>query len=152
MTDKAIIEDCHQIISTCKTLTLATANEIGSHSSYAPYIYSDCKFYILVSGLAEHTSNLINAETKIGCMLIEDEAKSKQIFARKRLMFKSIPVQINRNSTDWDRVIELFNSRFGDIIELLDSLPDFVLFELKPEQAILVKGFGDAHQLSDVFS
>ena len=149
MESRSIHNECKDLIDSCQTLTLATSNQEQSHSSYAPFIYLDKKFYILVSGLAEHTSNLLHAQNKIGCMLIKDEAKSKQIFARKRFMFKSMPLPIDRKSKQWDELMGHFKTRFGDIIDLLDSLPDFVLFELNPVNAVLVKGFGDAHQLTD---
>ncbi len=149
MVEQAIINDCNDLIKSCRTLILATAGETASHSSYAPFVFVDRKFYVLVSGLAEHTNNLINAEKKIGCMLIADESQSAQIFARKRLMFKSKPVQVESDSLQRSEVLQIFKHRFGDIVEVLNSLPDFILFELKPEQATLVKGFGDAHDLTD---
>lgn len=129
---------------------LATASDNASHCSYVPCIWINGKVYILVSGLAEHTGNLKHVKNnKIGCMLIEDESASPQIFARCRLMFKSGVKQIERTSKLWPEIITLFKQRFGEIVEVLDSLPDFVIIELKPEQAVLVKGFGDAHQLSE---
>ncbi len=149
MVDEAVLEDCHQLINSCKSLILATANEKASHASYAPFVQKDQNFYILVSGLAEHTNNLINSPDKMGCMLIADEGESKQIFARRRLMFKAMPIQIERESKQWEVILSQFKTRFGEIVDLLDSLPDFILFELKPEQVVLVKGFGDAHQVPD---
>jgi len=149
MGDETVLAQCSQLIESCKTLMLATASDDGSHSSYAPFIFSDQKFYILLSGLAEHTANVIKARNTIGCMLIVDEADSEQIFARKRLMFKATSTQIDRVSESYSLVMGKFNARFGEIIDLLDSLPDFILFELTPEQAVLVKGFGDAHQIPD---
>ncbi len=151
MVDPGIIEDCKHLIDSSQTLILATGNQADSHASYAPFVCLGKKFYILVSGLAEHTNNLINTKAKIGCMLIEDEIKSQQIFARKRLMFKAIPRQIESESNDWSQIMDKFSDRFGEIINLLNSLPDFVIFELKPANVVLVKGFGDAHQLNDVF-
>jgi len=38
--------------------------------------------------------------------------------------------------------------RFGEIIDGLSQLQDFVLFNLKPEQGLFVKGFGQAYQVS----
>jgi len=148
MCSQGIVDDCSELIINCRSLMLATTSDNSSHCSYVPFIWVNGKVYILVSALAEHTGNLKSAnKNKIGCMLIEDESVSSQIFARRRLMFKSRIYQIERTSKRWPELIDLFKQRFGEIVELLNSLPDFVIFELEPEHAVLVKGFGDAHKL-----
>ena len=147
--DQALVKNCNELILNCKSLILATASRKTAHASYVPFITLEDKFYILVSELAEHTAYLKQPDHEIGCMIIEDESTCTQIFARRRFMFKSKPKNIARGSEQWPDLIALFNRRFGDIIELLDSLPDFSMFELKPKNRVLVKGFGDAHKISD---
>ena len=147
--DSDLIHDCKALITSCKTLILATANEESSHSSYAPFIYYNNNFYILVSALAKHTSQMQSTQRPIGCMLVTDETQSSQIFARCRLMFNALPKLHDRHSKQWPILIDRFKHRFGDIINLLDSLPDFSIFELTPKHAVLVRGFGDAQHLPD---
>lgn len=145
-----LLDDCRGLIRSCRSLMLATADDDSSHCSYVPFIWTGEDVYILVSALAEHTGNLKNAgRKKIGGMLIEDESVSRQIFARRRLMFKSEVAEIRRDADQWAGLIADFRQRYGDIIDLLDSLPDFTIFRLQPRQMVLVKGFGDAHQIEN---
>ena len=148
MSSPSLVDDCNALIDQCLSLHLATSEENSSHCSYVPFIWSEGKIHILVSALAEHTANLKNAKSAVvGCMLIEDESAAEQIFARRRLMFKSAVLQIPRNVDQWPLLIRKFRQRFGEIIDLLDSLPDFTIFELSPDDAVLVKGFGDASKI-----
>ena len=149
MQSASLVDDCNTLIENCQSLMMATTNDESSHCSYVPYIWVNQRLYILVSALAQHTTNLKNTDDHaIGCMLIEDESVSSQIFARQRLMFRAKVIEISRDADQWQKIIELFRIRFGEIIDLLDSLPDFTLMELDPEDAVLVKGFGDAHTVS----
>ena len=69
------------------TLQLATQDADGvPNASYAPFALADDGFYILVSELARHGTNL-QASDKLSVMLVEDESESKSVFARKRLTF-----------------------------------------------------------------
>ncbi len=148
MPSENLIEECRGLIGKCQSLMLATSGGDTSHCSYVPFIWVDEHVYILVSALAEHTGNLKHAgQHKVGGMLIEDESASRQIFARRRLMFKSAVIEIMRDSDPWPDIMSGFKQRYGEIIDLLESLPDFTVFSLQPEQMVLVKGFGDAHQI-----
>ena len=150
MPSQSLVDDCNDLIDKCKSVHLATTNNNSPHCSYVPFIWINAKVYILVSALAEHTVNLKYAQNNtIGCMLIEDESVSAQIFARRRLMFKSVVFEVTRDIDQWPDLIRVFKQRFGEIIDLLDSLPDFTIFELTPDDALLVKGFGDARNLDE---
>lgn len=150
MCSLSLADDCNDLIGKCQSVHLATNNDNSPHCSYVPFIWINAKAYILVSALAEHTANLKYAyNSSIGCMLIEDEAQSAQIFARRRLMFKSTVCEVTRDVDQWPDLIGAFKQRFGEIIDLLDSLPDFTIFELTPDDAVLVKGFGDAHNIDE---
>ena len=45
-------------------------------------------------------------------------------------------------------VITQMSERFGDIIDNLSQLQDFILFKMQPEKGLFVKGFGQAYQVS----
>ena len=148
MQSARLVDGCNALIDNCQSLMMATTSGEGSHCSYVPYIWVNQRLYILVSALAQHTTNLKDTgDQAVGCMLIEDESDANQIFARQRLMFRAKVVEINRDADQWHKLITQFKLRFGEIVDLLDSLPDFTVFELNPEHAVLVKGFGDAHNI-----
>lgn len=81
-------------------------------------------------------------------MMIEDEESAKQLFARKRLTFDAVAKVVERDSELWHQVIAQMEARFGEIVSGLSQLEDFVLFNLKAEQGLFVKGFGQAYQVS----
>lgn len=138
-----------RLLSHRQSLMLATVNKDGSPLvSYAPYIVNEHKqFYIFISQLAAHTANLQH-NGQASLMLIEDEAAAAQLFARQRLTFQCRATSITRHSLEWNHVIVQYHDRFGDIVELLESLPDFQLFQLTPTSGQLVVGFGQAYELS----
>ncbi len=131
-----------------RTLQLATVDENGRPNvSYAPYVQNQDGYFVLISEIARHARNLqVNPSVLI--MMIEDEGDSKQLFARKRLTFDAVASVVERDSKQWNLVIAQMKERFGEIIDGLSQLQDFVLFNLKAEQGLFVKGFGQAYQVS----
>ena len=81
-------------------------------------------------------------------MMIEDEEGSKQLYARKRLTFDAQASVVERETDLWTQVIGQMQERFGEIIDGLSQLQDFSLFNLKAENGLFVKGFGQAYQVS----
>ncbi|MEH0690257.1 heme utilization protein HutZ [Vibrio cholerae] len=131
-----------------KTLQLATVDEHGKPNvSYAPFVQNQEGYFVLISEIARHARNL-QANPTVSIMLIEDEDSSKQLFARKRLTFDATAHVVERESEQWRQVIAQMQERFGEIIDGLSQLQDFVLFNLKAEQGLFVKGFGQAYQVS----
>lgn len=131
-----------------KTLQLATVDEHGKPNvSYAPFVQNQEGYFVLISEIARHARNL-QANPTVSIMLIEDEDSSKQLFARKRLTFDASAHVVERESEQWRQVIAQMQERFGEIIDGLSQLQDFVLFNLKAEQGLFVKGFGQAYQVS----
>ncbi|MEL6384520.1 MAG: pyridoxamine 5'-phosphate oxidase family protein [Cyanobacteria bacterium J06626_18] len=129
-----------------QSLMLSTTTADGApHASYAPFIMErDRTFYIFVSGLSSHTQNL-KATGKAGILLIEDEAQASQIFARQRLMYDCTVTLIARNDPQWTTWGDKFAVRFGNLITMLRQLPDFQMFQLKPQAGRFVVGFGAAY-------
>jgi len=118
------------------------------NASYAPFIMDDSKnIYIYVSGLSTHTKNLY-ANPHINVLFIEDEAKSNLIFARRRLSFDCTATLIERETDDWNQIVEQFQGRFGEIIEVLRGLSDFRIFQLTPSEGRFVVGFGAAYHIT----
>jgi heme utilization protein HutZ len=131
-----------------RTIQLATVDAEGRPNvSYAPYVQNQEGYFVLISQIARHARNLLE-NPNVSLMMIEDEDSSKQLFARKRLTFDAVATVVERDSEMWQQVVGQMKDRFGEIIDGLSQLEDFVLFNLKAEQGLFVKGFGQAYQVS----
>lgn len=141
-------DDIRLFISQCQTLCLATASEDGELcSSYAPFSYDDKGFYILVTDIAQHGKNLKNSESA-AVLIVEDEVKSQQIFARVRVTYSVKVSAVVPNSSEWRQAINDLSFRHGEMIKSLSELSDFTLYSLKPTSGRFVKGFAKAYELS----
>ncbi len=131
------------------SVAIATVNSEGlPHASYAPFVMDGAKnIYIFVSGLSTHTSNLY-ANYKASILFAEDESQTKQIFARRRLTFECDAALLTRETEEWEKIAEEFEQRFGEIINMMRSLPDFRIFKLTPYAGQFVIGFGAAYKIS----
>ncbi len=132
-----------------ESIILSTVDEKGQpNASYAPFVEDDSKsFYIFVSDLSTHTRNL-SSVGKGSIMFIEDESKSQQIFARRRLTFDCIAKLITRETEEWNQLADLFEKRFGELIGVFRNLADFRIFKLTPTEGRFVVGFGAAYKIS----
>ncbi|MEZ9506031.1 heme utilization protein HutZ [Vibrio cyclitrophicus] len=131
-----------------RTLQLATIDEEGRPNvSYAPFVQNQEGYFVLISDIARHARNL-KANPQVSLMMIEDEESSKQLYARKRLTFDAQANVVERETELWTQVIGQMQERFGEIIDGLSQLQDFSLFNLKAENGLFVKGFGQAYQVS----
>ncbi len=131
-----------------KTLQLATVDEEGRPNvSYAPFVQNQDGYFVLISQIARHARNL-ESNPFASIMMIEDEDNAKQLFARKRLTFDAVANVVARDSEQWQQVVAQLRDRFGEIIDGLSQLEDFVLFNFKAEKGLFVKGFGQAYQVS----
>ncbi|MFA4714178.1 heme utilization protein HutZ [Vibrio vulnificus] len=131
-----------------QTLQLATVDADGRPNvSYAPFVQNQEGYFVLISKIARHARNLLE-NPQVSLMMIEDEEGAKQLFARKRLTFDAVASVIERDTQLWHQVITQMEERFGEIVSGLSQLEDFVLFNLKAECGLFVKGFGQAYQVS----
>ena len=131
-----------------KTLQLSTLTKEGKpNASYSPFIVDkQGNFYIFVSQLASHTQDLLS-NPHASILLIQDEAKTRQIFARRRISYQCNAEIVREDSSDYLPMLNALEERFGNVVELLRTLPDFILFRLTPHQGQYVKGFGKAYKL-----
>jgi hypothetical protein len=118
------------------------------HASYAPYIMDEAHhLYIFTSGLSAHTQNLL-ATGQAGALIIEDEARSQQVFARQRITYNCRVELLERESDVWEEKANQFEQRFGDIIQMLRQLADFQIFHLIPKTGRFIMGFGAAYEIN----
>ena len=132
-----------------RSAMLSTVSTDGSpQASYAPFLIdADKQLYIYVSGLSAHTANL-KQTGRVSVLLIEDEAETQEIFARRRLTYGCIAAPLPRDTTQWQALIDRFEQRFGNVIGLMKGLPDFQLFQLTPQAGQFVVGFGAAYRVN----
>ena len=145
--DQACVNDAIAFISGFSSVVLGTVKETHkAHTSYAPFIKHANNFYVYVSGLAEHSHTLQNGSASL--FFIEDEQQAKTIFARIRLTIDCKVKIIDASSSAESLLLDRFEKRHGSTVKLLRSLPDFILFELKPLSASFVTGFGAAYDFT----
>lgn len=140
----ALTAEIDRLHRECLSLIMATTS--ASHApaaSYAPFAYMDGSFYILVSGLAVHGVNL-KAQRELDILLIEDESRTRNMYARSRLNYQATATAVDKGSAEYGRVIALLTERAGKTVGLLDALDDFTMYQLTPTRGTLVQGFGKA--------
>lgn len=137
-----------RLLTEYRTVSLATLNSQGDPQvSYTPTaVDSERNFYLFVSELSEHTQNL-RSNGKASLMLIDDESKSKQLFARNRLTLNGLVTGISRDGEKWNEASGVYRERFGKFFDQLSQLRDFHMFCFTPDTARLVIGFGAAYNI-----
>jgi heme iron utilization protein len=137
-----------KLLSSRKTLIMATADKNGApHVSYAPFVHRAPRVYVYTSSLSRHTRNMMET-AKASVMFIEDEARTKNFFARRRFTCQCSVESVGRETTEWRTVMSLFKRKFGKMFEMIRPLSDFTLFCLAPDGGLYVRGFGQAFEVS----
>ncbi len=130
------------------SVVLGTVSEAGvPQASYAPCVTDpEHNLYVFVSGLSTHTQNL-SATGIVSALFIEDESKTQQMFARKRLSYDCTATLLDRDCERWAAIAQQFEDSFGDIVGVMKSLSDFRIFKLTPQSGRFVIGFGAAYDI-----
>jgi heme iron utilization protein len=137
-----------KLLSSRKTLVMATADKNGvPNVSYAPFVHRAPPLYVYTSSRSRHTSNMMDT-AKASVMFIEDEAWTRNFFARKRFTCQCVVELVGREITEWRTVMVLFKRKFGKVFDMVRPLPDFTLFRLTPDDGLYVRGFGQAFEIS----
>ncbi|TBR38247.1 heme utilization protein HutZ [Marinomonas agarivorans] len=145
---QSLITEIEAFLLSQKSLMLSTIDsENIPHASYAPFGIYQQHLYIFVSQLASHTQHLLQSKTA-SVLIIEDEAASDDVFARKRLSYQVSVIALERSDSLWTSIIDSMKQRFGDNMDVLSQLGDFILFQLTPVSGRYVKGFGKAYDLT----
>ena len=140
---------CQKLISSQQTLLLSTASqESVPDISYAPYVRDQQgNFYIYVSELAAHTGNLLmNRQASV--LFIRPEADSTNLFARERVIFNCAVNGVKREDEIYSSTLKALQDKFGEVVNVLSSLPDFHLFSLEPTRGLYIVGFGQAYTIN----
>ncbi len=147
-----IVDEIKEFRKNRQSLILSSCSKINQPlASYAPFVDDkNGDFYLLLSDMALHSTNLKlhnQQKTMISILLIEDENKVRNIFARKRLTYNCSVSLCARDNENWNKIIKSLKHKFGNTIDLLASLNDFSLYCLKPHEGRYVRGFGQAYEL-----
>ena len=131
-----------------QSVVLGTTDEKGlPFGSYAPFIHSEHKFYIFISNVAQHARNLQRTQ-KTSLLFVEDESKTEQIFARKRISLQCSSTMINREDVKFTKVMDVFKSKFSEeMVTMLMGMQDFNLYELSTDYGEATFGFGEAYNI-----
>lgn len=115
--------------------------------SYAPFVHHEHRFYIFISNVAKHAKNL-QAMPKASLLFIEDESKTEQIFARKRISLQCSSQMIERDDPRFQEVMTVFKKKFSeDMVTMLMGMQDFNLYELSTDYGEATFGFGEAYNI-----
>ncbi len=133
-------------IQNIQTAIIATLDSDGNpFNSYAPYIYDDNRFYVYISDIATHAKNL-QRNPKASLFFVEDESKTENLFARKRISLQCDSSKIERSSERFEEILELFAKKFdAKMVTTLKKMLDFNLYEFKVTYGEATFGFGKAY-------
>ncbi len=134
------------LLESKKTLLMTTMNADGEpEMSYSPYLRDGQDLYVFISELAAHTQNLM-ANPQAGVMFIADESVSQNLFARERLIYQCRSEVVEQSALK-GVLLNQMQAKFGNIMKMLRSLPDFHLLRLQPYRGRYVVGFGKAFDI-----
>lgn len=141
-------KNLNEFLKPLKSLTISSLDDKGyPFSSYAPFVKYDSKYYVYLSLMAKHSSNLI--QNKIASIFFcEDEQDCKNIFGKKRVSIQCETKKLEQDTLNEANILEQFRIKFGaEIPDMLKKMGDFYLFEFTPFYGEAVFGFGKAYNL-----
>ena len=144
--DNEIEQQLDQFLHGIDALMLATVNAEGHpEASYAPYMEHDGCYYIFVSGLASHTTNL--KQSCVASVIFMQKKDDGHAYTRKRLSCHCKAVVIERSNALFESIMQQMEAQFGNLIATLRGLNHFQLLQLSPVKGNFVAGFGKAFEV-----
>ena len=137
-----------EFLEPLKSLTISSLDEKGlPFTSYAPFVKYEHKYYVYLSLMAKHSSNL--TQNKIASIFFcEDEENCKNIFAIKRVSIQCETSKLQQKTVKEEEILNEFKNKFGnEMVNMLYKMGDFYLFEFTPFYGEAVFGFGQAYNL-----
>lgn len=133
-----------------ESLVLATVDENAEpFASYAPFVEDEeHNYYVVVSSYVRHAHNMVTTR-KASLLFLEDESKTANIFARKRLYFKAKVQKFARDDKRAQKINNLFGEKFGNKAKMVIEMEDFRIYKLLPYEGSIVLGFGSAFSVSE---
>ena len=137
-----------ELLAEYQSVVLGTQGSNGyPFSSYAHFYYDGEQVYIFISNIATHAKN-IQTTPQASAFFIEDESKSENIFARKRISLQCDVTFVSRDDETFNTVMEKFQDKFdANMVTMLMGMKDFNLYALKPIYGEATFGFGEAYHI-----
>ena len=137
-----------RLLAEARTVLMAApGGDAMPEMGVTPVVRVDGALYIYPSRLSAHVRAVL-AAGRAAFMVIEDESKAQNIWARKRIKFDSELTEIDRETDCFNAVCDVFASRHGPTMGLIRDFTDFHLLQLRPKGGVMVLGFAQAYQLS----
>jgi len=138
----------NELLEAFQSAVLGTQSENGyPFSSYAPFYYDGEVVYVFVSNIATHAQNM-QERPKASTFFVEDEVKSDNIFARRRISLQCDVEMISRENKRYEEVMPKFQAKFeGGTLGMLMGMADFNLYALTPIYGEATFGFGEAYNI-----
>lgn len=142
------MENLNQFLQTLESLTISSIDEDGyPFSSYAPFVKYNHKYYVYLSLMAKHSSNLTKNQIA-SIFFTEDEKDCLNIFAKKRVSIQCNVKRLEQKTEMEIKILDQFRIKFdSEMINTLSKMQDFYLFEFTPFYGEAVFGFGKAYNL-----
>lgn len=137
------------LLARVRSLSLASVHADGMPlASYAPFALTQGKagFWVLLSELAAHARN-VREHPDCSVLVLADESDSAQIYVRERCQYEMRAERVDRGTPEWRLGCDALRARHGALVDTLEQLADFQLFQLRPVSGRYVVGFGRAYAL-----
>ena len=142
------MQNLNEFLQTLQSLTINSLDENKNpFSSYAPFVKYNHKYYVYISLIAKHSTNL--TQNKIASIFFcEDEKDCKNIFGKKRVSIQCNVKKLEQNTNEETLILDEFRNKFDcEMVDMLHKMGDFYLFEFTPFYGEAVFGFGKAYNL-----
>lgn len=141
-------KNLNEFLEPLQSLTISSLDEKAyPFTSYAPFVKYEHKYYVYLSLMAKHSSNLSKNKNS-SIFFCEDEQSCKNIFARKRVSIQCEASRLDQNTQKEKTILDIFRDKFGnEMVDMLHKMGDFYLFEFTPFYGEAVFGFGQAYNL-----
>ena len=142
------MQKLNELLAEYHSVVLGTQSPNGyPFSSYAPFYYDGEVVYIFISDIATHAKN-IQSTPRASALFIEDESKSQNIFARRRISLQCDVTSVPRDEERFTNVMKHFQEKFdASLVSMLMGMKDFNLYALTPVYGEATFGFGEAYNI-----
>jgi putative heme iron utilization protein len=138
------IDSLLALLESRKVAAMATLNEEQRpEASLTPFIFYQNCFWVFVSRLSSHTTNLLK-RPHASLMISVEESSASNPFAVQRA---SIQCEAQEDQGSGEEVLKKMRLKLGETVSLLQQLPDFYLIRLTPVSGRYIIGFGQAFEI-----
>ncbi len=133
----ALVQD----VRTAVLLTMRNGRPFGSH---VPYVFGKdwTRAYLHLSRLALHTQHLLT-DPHVSLFIAEPDGPGKNPLALRRMNLQGVATILPPDAPSYDDIRGQYLARFPQA-EMMFGFGDFLLWELRLDDAHFVLGFGQA--------